>query len=101
MSTAEEEEKESTRQCKAALQKNEKQLSKLKSVVGLGIVPAEAKAGKMAVAIYVKSLPDKDDPKAEPIPEFLEFTDAGTRRRVPTKLVELGEPFFESESEAF
>jgi hypothetical protein len=83
------------RQAKRALELFERQLSKRKHVVGLGIVPASEEGGshkdEMAVAVYVKKkLPAKNLAARDLVPESLEVPGRKAVIRVPTRVIEQG-----------
>jgi hypothetical protein len=83
-------------QCQKALDLFEGQLSRLKNVVGLGIVEAEddtPKSGKdLAVAVYVKKkLPEGKLPAKDRVPPVLTLPVHGKVVEVPTRVIEEGE----------
>lgn len=95
------------RQCKRALERFEQELTSLKNVVGLGIVPAEESEEtrgrrECAVAVYVvKKLPIAQLAAADVVPETLSMPGrGGAKVAVPTRVIEQGEVRLESQSES-
>lgn len=93
----------SKKQCERALDLYAERLSRLKNVVGLGIVP-EAGEGpaseRCALAIYVtKKLPLCDLAPSDVLPESVEVPGRGkARQRIKTHVIEQGVVELESES---
>lgn len=91
------------RQCKRALELHEESLSKLKAVVGLGIVKVKdaAQRGKQvaenAVAVYVKKLSSKE---SAALPKYVEINGRGKSKiKVPLQLIEQGEVSLEGDAD--
>lgn len=93
-----------TRQCRRALDLHELELSRIDSVVGLGVVPVHegpdgGNGHDMAVAVYVSSKPSNTDTQAgNRIPEKLEIPGRKRVVEVPTRVIETGEIVAESEA---
>ncbi|MEM7506496.1 MAG: hypothetical protein AAF415_07100 [Pseudomonadota bacterium] len=76
-----------------ALDQHGDTLMELENVVALGVVPASDDADEtdMAVAVYVSEMPTAGDTASgQSVPEDLEIEHQGTKKRVPTRVVQVG-----------
>jgi len=77
-------------QCRRALSIHEETLSRVRDVIGLGIVPLEESPREYAVAVYVRGA-GREMAKKGRVPSVLRIPGRRGEVEVPTRIIEQGE----------